>query len=83
LNPADWSGPVVGFYWTPRGKKIGLGNKSGDNIQVYVNDLKTGKKLHLYDGWNIWYDVVSSRFYYHTIAPPNEVDISTLVIVYK
>lgn len=77
LNPADWAGPVNGIYWNPNGEKMGLANRAGDNLQVYVTDMN-GNTLHLYDGWNIW--CVASGCYYHTIAPGNEVDISSLQV---
>lgn len=80
LDPADWSGPVEGIFWNPNGDKLGLANRSGDDLQVYVNDLE-GNTLHLYDGWNIWCAAGSGQCYYHTVAPGNEVDISTLVVV--
>jgi len=80
LNPSDWSDPQDGIYWGPHGSNIGLANKAGDNIQIYVNDL-TGKKLHVLDTWNIWCVADTGQCYYHTIAPGNEVDISTLVTV--
>jgi len=82
LDPADWAGPVDGIYWGPHGSNIGLSNKAGDNIQIYVNDLN-GKTLHLLDTWNIWCVPITSQCYYHTIAPGNEVDISTLTVVVK
>ena len=78
LNPDDWSGPVEGIFWNPHGSEIGLGNKAGDKLQVYVKDLN-GNLLHLHDGWNIW--CRGGGCYYHTVAPGNEVDISTLVVV--
>jgi Flp pilus assembly pilin Flp len=80
LNPADWSGAVDGIYWNPNGDKVGLANKSGDNLQIYVNDLN-GNRLHLYDTWNIWCPAASASCYYHTVAPGNEVDISTISVV--
>lgn len=80
LDPADWSNPVEGIYWNPNGDKLGLANRNGDNLQVYVNDLE-GNTLQLYDGWNIWCVAGSGQCYYHTVAPGNEVDISTLVVV--
>lgn len=82
LNQADWAVPIEGIYWGPHGSDIGLGNKKGDNIQIYVNDLN-GNTLHLFDSWNIWCVPSSTTCYFHTIAPGNEVDISTLVIVQK
>ena len=37
-----------------------------------------GNNLHLYDGWAIWCPVTSTSCYYHTVAPGNEVNISTI-----
>ncbi len=79
LDPKDWKDPVEGLSWNPNGDKIGLANVNGDNLQVYVNDLE-GNTLHLYDGWNIWC-TTSGACYYHTVAPGNEVDLGTLVVV--
>jgi Flp pilus assembly pilin Flp len=79
LNPADWAAPVNGIAWNPNGDKIGLGNVAGDNIQIYVKDF-AGNNLHLFDTWNIWC-LSSGGCYYHTVAPGNEVDISTLQVV--
>jgi Flp pilus assembly pilin Flp len=80
LDPDDWDEAVDGIYWNPRGAALGLANRSGDNLQIYVNDLD-GNTRHLYDGWNIWCPVGDEHCYYHTIAPGNEVDISTLTVV--
>jgi Flp pilus assembly pilin Flp len=79
LDPADWADTVDGVLWNPNGDKVGLGNKIGDDIQVYVTDTD-GNRLHLYDGWNIWC-VGDGTCYYHTVAPGNEVDLSTIEIV--
>ena len=78
LDPADWGDSVEGIFWNPNGERLGLGNKKGDDIQVYVTDLE-GKRRHLYDGWSIW--CTGGGCYYHSVAPGNEVDISTLEIV--
>ncbi len=80
LNPADWSQPVNGLYFSPHGGEVGIANRTGDNLQVYVNDLD-GKTLKLYDGWNIWCPVDKPTCYYHTVADGNEVDISTIKVV--
>ncbi|HHE73289.1 MAG TPA: hypothetical protein ENL34_13525 [Chloroflexi bacterium] len=80
LDPADWSGPIEGIYWNPRGNAIGLANRRGDNLQVYVR-AKNGNLLKLYDGWDIWCLATDGTCYYHTIAPGNEVDISTLMVL--
>ena len=80
LNPDDWSKPVNGLYFSPHGSEVGIANHAGDNIQVYVDDLN-GKTLKVYDGWGIWCPVDKSTCYYHTVAPGNEVDISTIKVV--
>jgi len=82
LNPADWSQPVNGLYFSPHGDEVGIANRLNDNFQVYVDDLD-GKTLKLYDGWSIWCPVGESVCYYHTVAPGNEVDISTIFVVEK
>ncbi len=80
LNPNDWSQPVNGLYFSPHGSEVGIANRMGDNLQVYVNDLN-GKTLKLYDGWGIWCPVDKPTCYYHTVAPGNEVDIRTITVV--
>ncbi len=80
LNPEEWDGPIEGIYWNPHGSNVGLANYGGDNLQLYVNDLD-GNPLHLYDGWNIWCQASDGKCYYHTVAPENEIDITTLIVV--
>jgi len=79
LNPDDWREPVNGLYFSPHGSEVGIANRKGDDYQVYVNDLN-GKTLKVYDGWGIWCPVNTTKCYYHTVAPGNEVDINTLVV---
>lgn len=80
LDPEDWAGPVEGIYWSPNGNRIGLANRPGDNLQVYVTNGE-GNTIRLYDGWNIWCVADSGQCYYHTVAPGNEIDISTVTVV--
>jgi hypothetical protein len=79
LNPSDWDHPVNGLYFSPHGSEVGIANRKGDNFQVYVQDLNS-KTLQLYDGWSIWCPVNSANCYYHTVAPGNEINISTLFV---
>jgi len=80
LNPDDWRGPVEGIYWGSNNGRVKLANRSGDEYQIYVNDLQ-GNQLHLYDGWSIWCPVYETACYYHNVAPGNEVDITSLTVV--
>ena len=79
LNPTDYSQAINGLYWSPHGSNIGIANRSGDAYEVYVKKLD-GTMLHLVNGWSIWCDVPTSVCYYHTIAPGNEVDFSSIVV---
>jgi Flp pilus assembly pilin Flp len=79
LNPDDWSKPVNGLYFSPHGNEVGIANRKDDKYQLYVNDLN-GKTLKVYDGWGIWCPVNTTKCYYHTVSPGNEVDINTLVV---
>jgi Flp pilus assembly pilin Flp len=80
LDPEDWTGPVAGIYWGPNGGRIGLANRPGDDIEIYVKDLN-GNRRHLYNGWNIWCVAATNVCYYHTVTPGNEVDLRTIEIV--
>jgi Flp pilus assembly pilin Flp len=80
LDPAVWNEPVAGIYWNPNKEKIGLGNKPGDDLQIYVTDLD-GRTRRLYDGWHVWCVTTDGKCYYHTVAPENEIDINSLVVV--
>lgn len=81
LDPADWDEPVEGIYWRPHGRDFGLANRSGDNIEIYVEDL-SGNRKHLYNGWSIWCVPATDICYFHDIDSGNEVDITTIEIVY-
>ncbi|MCA9732220.1 hypothetical protein KC799_08815 [candidate division KSB1 bacterium] len=80
LDPADWSDPIDGIIWTPKGNKVNLQNANGDDIQIYVNDLN-GNTLHLYDGWKIICPMTDTTCYYKKVEPGNEVDITTIQAV--
>lgn len=81
LDPADWDEPVEGIYWRPHGRNFGLANRSGDNIEIYVEDLN-GNRKHLYNGWSIWCVPATDIYYFHNIGSGNEVDIATIEVVY-
>ena len=80
LTPADYASPIDGVYIGPSGDKVSIGLKPGDKrVKVYVTDLN-GNVRQLYSGWKIWC-LRGGGCYYHTVAPGNEVDLSTLVVV--
>jgi Flp pilus assembly pilin Flp len=79
LDPADWQGPVSGIVWDPDGSDIGLANVAGDNLQVYVTDVK-GKQLQLYDGWSIWCHADNGKCYFHNKGVGQEVELGSVVV---
>lgn len=82
LKPEDWDEPVDGLYLSPHGDEVGIANRKGDDLDVYVDDLD-GNTKKLYDGWSIWCPVDKPHCYYHTVAPGNEVDIETVRVKQK
>lgn len=79
LDPADWAKPVEGLYWGPNGDKLGIGLRHDDKTtSVYFKDMN-GNTVRLNSGWKIW--CKSDGCYYHTVAPQNRIDISTLMVV--
>ncbi|RME85774.1 MAG: hypothetical protein D6775_01960 [Caldilineae bacterium] len=82
LDPDEWTLPRNGVKFNPAGDRLGITNVIGDEYQVYIK-TPGGEELHLYDGYNIWYNFADGRWYYHDIADNIVVDISTLRIEQK
>jgi len=80
LNSNDYAQPIDGLYISPQGSMVKIANKTGDNIEVYAQDLN-GDTVHLYNGWSIWCPVNDANCYYHTVAPGNEVVPSSIYAV--
>lgn len=79
LDPKDWEEPVAGVLWIPHGDNIGLGNVYKDDIRLYVEKVD-GSRMEIYTV--VWCYPTTDRCYYRFPEPENEVDISTLEIVY-
>lgn len=80
LSPTDYANPIDGVYIGPSGDKVSIGLKPGNkSVKVYVTDLN-GNVRQLYSGWKIWC-LPGGSCYYHTVAPGNEIDLASLVVV--
>ncbi len=82
LDPDEWAGPIDGVKYIPAGDRFGIANALGDDYQIYVKS-KSGRKLHVYDGYAVWYDFDSGQWYYHSKKDNIPVDIKTLEVVKK
>lgn len=79
LNPADWINPVNHVYYKPGGSNIAIRPEEG--YSFYVNKVDgTPKILTFKLSWNLVYSNLDQKWYYHSISPDNEIDISTLQI---
>ncbi len=85
LNPKDWgwSKSVNHLRYVAGGSNVSIRPEDGYTISVVsATDPKNIKYLTAKLQWNITYDDLTKKWYYHRILPENEVNISTLK-VYK
>ena len=80
LDPEEWQQDYEGIIYTPAGSRIKI--EPAEGYALVVNKVD-GSEVTITDrsNWNIWYDMVSSKWYSISILPNNEVDISTLQVI--
>jgi prepilin-type N-terminal cleavage/methylation domain-containing protein len=79
LDPADYAGALEGVFYKVGGSKVAVRPAAG--YVMTVTDV-TGKARVMTNNlnWDIVYDATSGKWFFHTISPANEVDISTMSI---
>lgn len=77
LDAQQWSLPQGGMLWSIDGDQVKMVNDSEDEVQFFLKGTQ-GKILHLYDGWPIICRVEERFCYYYSVAPENQVDLTTL-----
>jgi prepilin-type N-terminal cleavage/methylation domain-containing protein len=79
LNPSDYASSLEGVFYKVGGSKVSVRPDVG--YQMTVTDA-TGKARVMTNNlsWDIVYDATSGKWYFHTITPSNEVDMSTMSI---
>jgi hypothetical protein len=80
LMPSDWQLPVNRVYYTPGGSRLMVRPEEGFAFLLKAQD-GTLKLLKASYNWNLIYDDLSEKWYYHSIAETNLVDIDTLEII--
>jgi type IV pilus assembly protein PilA len=79
LDPDEYAAALEGVFYKVGGSKVSVRPDEGYKMTMTdVNGVTRVMTPNL--KWNVVYDATSGKWYYHTIDPANEVDISTLVI---
>ena len=80
LDSVEWEQPVNGLYYTPGGRDVKI--QPAEGYALTVKNLQ-GETMTLTPNlnWNLFYDVPDGKWYYHSKAPNNEVNISTLQVL--
>ncbi len=79
LDPADWKEPVLHIYFKPGGSNLSI--RPEDGYSFTVTDVNGNKKIMKASyNWNLVYSDIDKKWYYHSIAEENEIDITTLEI---
>ncbi len=80
LDPEFWKKPVDNIIYTPAGNRVKVTPEKGYSL-VVVDRKGNEKVLTSKSNWSLWYDVKTGKWYYHTVATANEVDVSRLRVV--
>jgi prepilin-type N-terminal cleavage/methylation domain-containing protein len=79
LKPSDWANPVLHIYFKPGGSLLRIRPEQG--YTFYIKDLQGNtKKLPYSYSWDLIHDAQDNKWYYHSVAAANLIDISTLEI---
>ena len=79
LDPEEWRSAYDGVYYATGGSRIKVTPAEGYTFLVTGVD-GVARELKASYNWSMWYSIPDAKWYYHSIAPANEVDISTLNI---
>ena len=80
LDPAVWNGvPYEGLIYGTGGSRISI--KPGAGWRITATGLDGNVRvLTAKLNWNLWYDMTTSAWYYHTITPEEMIDIGTMQV---
>jgi prepilin-type N-terminal cleavage/methylation domain-containing protein len=79
LTPDDWKNPILHIYYKPGGSNLSIRPEDGYSFTVKGTD-GTIRVLKASYKWNLTYSDKDKKWYYHTIAPGNEIDITTMTV---
>lgn len=79
LDPADYAASLEGVFYKVGGSKVSVRPDVGYTMTMTdVNGVTRVMTNNL--NWDVVYDATTGKWYFHTISPANEVDMSTMVV---
>lgn len=80
LMPGDWQLPIDRVYYTPSGSRLMVRPEEGAAFRL-TDQSGTLRLLKASYNWNLVYDDLSEKWYFHSITDDNAVDINSLEII--
>ena len=79
LDPDDWDEPILHIIYKPSGSVLRLEPEDG---YTFVVEKISGQIVAISSAsnWDILYNDLDGKWYYHSIDPAKEIDITTLVV---
>lgn len=79
LNPEDWKSPINHIYYRPSGSKLFLEPEDG---YQFILETVRGVTINLTSSlnYNLIYNTVDQKWYYHSIEAENEVIFETMSV---
>jgi prepilin-type N-terminal cleavage/methylation domain-containing protein len=82
LDQATYAAPIDGIKYSAGGKTVTARPAAGYVMTATgVNGQRFVMTSNLM--WNYVYDATSGKWYYHTISPSNEIDVSTMQVTQR
>jgi len=79
LDPAAYASAIGGVLYKPVGSTM-MARPAPGYVMTVTDAQGVTRTLTNQLSWNLVYDAASGKWYYHTVAPGNQVDISTLQV---
>lgn len=79
LTADDWTSPIQHVVYSPSGANLYIRPEVGYTFVVQSASGVTMKLPERYK-WNLIYSSIQGKWYYHTIAQSNEININTLSV---
>ena len=79
LDPDDWKKPIQHVFYKPVGSSLRICPENG-YVFIVMDVFGAERKIYASYNWDLIYSDLDKKWYYHSIATENEIDITTLQI---